>query len=253
MRTNTTVLPSVDEIARRTADLMVERATKAIAQRGVFTLVLSGGSTPKKLYELLASDEYRPQINWRAVHFFMGDERFVPHDDERSNQRLADEYLLRYIPYDMNKVHKVPVSLDSASAAAIAYEHDIRSFFVSTGNTELSFDMILLGLGSDGHTASLFPNKPAAEEAERLVVASEPGVLPPPVNRITFTFPLINSAKSIVFMAAGADKAEAFRAVQNDLDKQIDKAAVPASRVQPIKGELYWLVDSTLANVESVK
>ncbi|PLS80909.1 6-phosphogluconolactonase [Candidatus Saccharibacteria bacterium] len=242
------IFPNADEVAAAAAVIVLDRAKQAIAKNGTFSIALSGGSTPKKLYDILASPESREYIDWSLVHFFFSDERYVPSDDERSNFRLAEDALFSKLPTDHNKIHRVLTTLDSAEAAAEAYEHDMRSFFVAARNEAQRFDLILLGLGSDGHTASLFADKPALEETGRLVVGSAPGILPPPVDRITFTLPLIKQAHAVLFMAAGEDKAGAVRTVTSDLGFDPDAAASPAGRVRPESGELFWLVDEAAAS-----
>ena len=232
------VFANADEVAAAARDYVLEAARQSIAERGVFNLDLAGGSTPRKLYELLT----RADADWQKWHFFMGDERYVPTDNELSNQRLPDETLLSKLPIQEEQMHAVPVNQPTVQQAARLYEKQIRQYF--HGQTGIpQFDLVLLGLGSDTHTASLFPGKPAVNETEKLVVASPPGVLPPPVDRVTFTLPLINAAHRVLFLAAGADKAEALQAVRADLEKPPDQAKTPAGKVRPVSGELLWFVD----------
>lgn len=239
------VFTDADEIAAAAMDYVQKAAKQSIAERGVFNLVLSGGSTPRKLYELLAGQP----ADWQHWHFFMGDERYVPLDDERSNQKLADETLLSKLSINQDQIHAVPVDQPTAGQAAEAYENQIRQYF-NIKNAEVpAFDLILLGMGSDAHTASLFPGKATVQETKKLVVSSEPGVLPPPVDRVTFTLPLINAARRILFMTAGPDKAEAFRAVRRDLEQPPEQAVTPAGKVRPTNGELLWFVDRAAAMI----
>jgi 6-phosphogluconolactonase len=197
------VYESINELSRAAADYIAQLSKEAIASKGVFTIALAGGSTPKKLYELLASD-YKDSIEWSKWQVFFSDERFVPLEDERSNYNLAHLILLSKVPIPADNIYAINPDAPSAEAAANAYEATVKSVL----DEQPSFDLILLGLGSDGHTASLFPGQPAVNEIKKLIVASVPGTLPPPVDRVTFTLPLINSARNVVFLAAGADKAE---------------------------------------------
>jgi 6-phosphogluconolactonase len=235
------VFKDADKIAAAAVDYVLQAASESITRKDVFNLVLAGGSTPKKLYGLLAE---RTDIDWSKWQFFMGDERYVPRDDERSNQKLARDTLLSKIPIKDQQVHAVPVDEPTVKQAAAMYETHIMDYF---RDSKPVFDLILLGMGSDGHTVSLFPGKLSLLEDNRLVVASKPGVLPPPVDRITFTFPLINAAHSVLFMAAGADKSEAFAQVRQDLMKAPAVAVTPAGKVRLTSGELHWFVDQAMA------
>lgn len=243
---NIQVFDTTDKIAAAALDYVLKAADESIAEKGVFNLALTGGSTPRKLYELLAQQK---DIEWQKWRFFMGDERYVPPDDERSNQHLAQETLLSKVPIDVSQVYAVPVDEPDVEAAARAYESAISKYFGTSGSTIPSFDLILLGMGSDTHTASLFPGKDSLEVTDRLVVSSSPGVLPPPVDRVTFTLPLINATHRVLFMAAGADKAEAFQKVHQDLHEPPEKALTPAGMVRP-DGELHWFVDRAMAGTE---
>jgi 6-phosphogluconolactonase len=240
------VFADADELATAARDYVLSAAKQSIAERGVFNLDLAGGSTPRKLYELLAAQ----QADWQNWHFFMGDERYVPLDDERSNYQLAHDALLSKLPIQSDQVHIVPVDLPAAGQVAERYEEQIRQHFHAQTGVP-AFDLVLLGLGSDTHTASLFPGKSAVKESKRLVVASEPGTVPPLVDRVTFTLPLINAARRVLFLVTGADKAEAFRAVHRDLELPPEQAATPAGKVRPTNGELLWFVDRAAANATS--
>ena len=233
------VFEDVDEIATAALDYVLQAAAESIDKNGVFNLVLAGGSTPEKLYRLLAQSD----ADWSKWQFFMGDERFVSLTDERSNFRLVRETILNKLSISDEQVHPVSVDASSVEKAADEYEKHIQNYFKGA---QPAFDLILLGMGSDGHTASLFPGEPAISVTDRLVVASEPGVLPPPVDRVTFTFPLINAGRRVLFMAAGQDKAEVFAQVRQDLEKTPAEAITPAGKVRP-DGELHWFVDRALA------
>ncbi len=235
-------------LCQAAAELITDIAKQAIVERGQFFIALSGGSTPKQLYELLADPEWSHQIEWSKWQFFWSDERLVPLDDERSNFSLAEEVLLSKLEIDPIQIHAVPIDSGTADHAATSYETTIRSL-VPTDNTTLlpRFDLILLGLGSDGHTASLFPDKPTLTESQKLVVATEPGKLPPPVERVTFTFPLINAARNVMFLVSGSDKTAALHAAGNH--EVLNGEIPPAAQVSPENGELYWLVDAEAATI----
>jgi 6-phosphogluconolactonase len=233
-----------DDLSEAAAGFMTDLAVRSISERGRFVIALAGGSSPRRLYQALADPSWRDRINWGRWHFFISDERVVPLSDPNSNFGMAEKTLLSKVPVRPEQVHLVPTEAGDPDTVARAYEADIRQFF-GVGDTEMPrFDAVLLGMGSDGHTASLFPGKPALEEKERLVAPSPPGVLPPPVERVTFTYPLINSARAVIFLLAGADKQAAFRSVRDGVPLE-GTPVVPAARVHPESGVLRWFVDST--------
>lgn len=231
------ILPDPEALSRAAAALFVRLAQQAIRQRGRFTVALAGGHTPRRSYEQLAHPGCRDAIPWEAVHIFWGDERCVPPGDPRSNARMADEALLRHVPIPPDHIHPIPYEEDPGRAAA-RYEATLRRFF---DEDPPRFDLILLGLGEDGHTASLFPFHPALEERERWVVAVE-GMDPP---RVTLTFPVLNRARRVVFLVTGANKAAIVRAV---LRGPSDPRRWPAQGVRPGPGRLLWLVDRAAAD-----
>jgi 6-phosphogluconolactonase len=240
------VFQNLDTLSETAAQYVTDSARRAIAERGRFTLVLAGGSTPRRLYQLLATPAWREQIEWDRWHFFLGDERLVPPTDKDSNFGMAREALLAHVPVRAAQIHRVPTEVGAADTVAARYQDDIRDFFGLSANEWPRFDLVLLGMGSDGHTASLFPGKPTLDETERLVVASPPGTLPPPVDRVTFTFPLLNAARAVAFLVAGEDKRPALRAVQEGVPFG-DAGEAPAARVRPADGELRWFVDAAAA------
>lgn len=249
-QTEIVVCPDAGALAAEAADRIVLAAREAISQRGRFTLVLSGGSTPERTYTLLAQSPRRNQINWSLTWLFFGDERFVPHDDPRSNYRMAQQSLL--IPAAVDPAHVFAVSTDFKMPVqcAVQYESLLREFFnLNADNNLPRFDLVLLGLGDDGHTASLFPGKPPLDERHLWITWSVPGTLPPPVDRITFTFPLINSAREAMFLVSGAPKAAVLQAI---LEGPTDVRRHPASGVRPA-GKLTWLVDEPAAKLLSHK
>jgi 6-phosphogluconolactonase len=223
-------------LAEAAAGELASRAAEAIEERGLFTVVLAGGSTPRATYEILARD-YAGRIDWGKVHVFFGDERTVPPDDEDSNYMMAREALLDHVP--VASVHRIQGELPPAEAAE-AYEEELRGFF---GPDELPrFDLTLLGIGGDGHTASLFPETSALEAHDRWVVANP--VLKLETTRITLTLPVINAALAVYFLVAGEDKADALAHI---LGGDADPRAYPASLIQP-QGGPRWMLDQPAAS-----
>lgn len=235
------VLPDLEGLSEAAAELMAALAAEAIAHRGRFAVALSGGSTPRRLYQLLATPPWSGRIAWPDCHFFWGDERLVPPDHPESNFHLAQSALLARVPVLPHQIHRVPVETGEPEAVASAYEAELRRFFSPAEGETPRFDLVLLGLGSDGHTASLFPERPALEEIHRWVVATPPGWLPPAVDRVTLTLPVLNAARAVAFLVSGADKAPVLRQI---LEKNAD---LPAARVQPVEGDLYWFLDEAAA------
>jgi 6-phosphogluconolactonase len=237
---NVEVLSDLDELNIAAARLFVDLAQVAVREKHYFTVALAGGSTPKSLYKLLADENqpFRRQIPWERVHFFWGDERHVPPDADDSNFRMANETLLTPLALSPMNIHRFKSELNANEAAA-EYEKVLRCFF-SLGKDELPrFDLVLLGMGADGHTASLFPGSPALIEKERLAAA--PLVEKFNAHRLTLTPDVINNAANIVFLVAGADKAEILSTVlQGDLESQ----KYPSQMIRPVRGKLTWLMDN---------
>lgn len=238
---NVMVIADLETLGQAAAAYLVERSAEAVATRGRFTVALSGGSAPPCLYRALVAPPWSERVDWSRWHVFLGDDRLVPADDERSNYGLARRMLLDHVPVPPEQVYPPPVEAGAPDAVARAYEARLRAVFARFAEPVPRFDFVLLGLGSDGHTASLFPGMPSLQEQDRLVVASPPGVLPPPVDRVTFTFPLLNAARAVLFLVAGEDKAATVRRV---LDADPD---LPATHVRPWDGELRWLLDRSAA------
>jgi 6-phosphogluconolactonase len=228
------IYANLDALSQAAAEGVVALAERAIEESGRFTIALSGGNTPRGLYQLLAG-KYRALIPWRQVEVFWGDERYVPPEDPRSNYRMAREALLDQVPIPGENVHAVPTLLPDIEEAAEAYEGVVMDHFQGSWPR---FDLILLGLGADGHTASLFPHNAALEEEARVVTAVRAEAEPP--LRLTLTLPAINHAAAVHFLAAGEQKA---RAVRGALAEGADPKACPAAAVRPTEGELVWLVD----------
>ena len=233
------VLATATDLFHAAAEEFIAAARSAIGAHGRFTVALSGGSTPKALYSLLAANYFN--FAWNRVFLFFGDERHVPPTDPESNYRMVNESLLTKISIPSENVFRVPAENPDAVAAAADYEAQLRRFFALKPADFPRFDCILLGIGPDGHTASLFPESPALDEQSRLVVAN--WVAKFNTHRITFTFPVLNHAAAVIFLASGADKADMLRHV---LEDKITPP-LPSQRVQPSDGRLLWMLDEAAA------
>ena len=238
--------PNLSDLSRDAAEFISELAEATIKERNVFTLVLSGGSTPRLLYEELARRPFSRGIDWHKTHIFWGDERCVPPNHPESNYGLALQALVSKVNIPPENVHRIPAESGSANAVAEAYEETLRHFFLPPAGSKdgthfPSFDLVLLGLGQDGHTASLFPGDEALEEKYRWVVAVDGAKASPPVPRVTLSLPVLNEAKCVIFLVSGARKREAFEKIMNNPGT----AAYPAARVRP-SGRLLWFIDEWL-------
>lgn len=237
------VLADRAALQQAAAELIVQVAQARDAVAGNFTLVLAGGSTPAGLYRLLAQEPFRRQIAWERVWVVWGDERYVAPDDAESNYRLARETFLDSVPIPLGQVFPVPTHGADPSEAAQAYSHTVRRVLDTSGGL---FDMVLLGLGPDGHTASLFPHHPALDlddDQETLVVAVADAPKPPPW-RISLTAHALNRARQVLFLVSGAEKADA---VYEVVAGQPDPHQWPGQRVHPPEGSVTWLVDEAAA------
>lgn len=228
-----------EALSRAAAERFVEFGQDAAAARGVFAVTLSGGSTPRQTYEKLASDEFRSRVDWRRAHFFWGDERAVPPDHPQSNYRMAYEALLSRVPVPQSNIHRIPAE-KTPEVAASEYEQTLRDFW---GNTLPRFDLVLLGLGTNGHTASLFPYTSVLRERTRWCAAVWVPELD--ASRITLTAPVLNHAANVSFVVAGRDKAAILREV---LRGAFDPERLPAQYIRPDEGKLLWLVDEAAAS-----
>ena len=226
------------------AKLLVRIAEKSIADKGRFNIALSGGSTPEILYRNLVVN-FADRIDWAKVSFFWSDERFVPLSHPESNAGMAKQFLLDPLEIKRKNIFYVPTENRSPEKAALEYENTIRHHFGPQGHSPPSFDLVLLGLGDDGHTASLFPGTLALQENNRLVVHNWVEKLS--VWRITFTYPLINSAHNILFLVAGENKAQVVKEII------IGNKPYPAKKVQPVHGRLYWYLDTGAAEMLNEK
>jgi 6-phosphogluconolactonase len=233
------VASDLEGLSLQVANQIARTAAEAVAARGRCALALAGGNTPRRAYELLAEPPLRDAVPWDALHLFWGDERCVPPDHPDSNYRMAREALIDRAPIPAANVHRVRTEEGSAAAVAAYYERELRTFFALEVEDVPRFDLILLGMGPDGHTASLFPGSPALDETRRLVVPNSIDYMPH--ERVTFTFPVLNAARVIAFLITGRDKAENLaRALNGD-------PAVPAGRIRLTDGEVRWYLDRAAA------
>lgn len=229
------VLSDLEKISHKAAEMFVKVSRSCIASQGKFSAALSGGSTPRRLYTLLSSDRYRNEVHWPSVHFFWADERCVSKEHEESNFKTAFDTLLSKVPIPDENIHRIRGEEDPESGAG-DYEEDVRQFFGMSGLP--MFDLVILGMGEDGHTASLFPGSKSLEEAIRLAV---PVYLEKPNrNRITLTLPVLNNAAQIIFLVAGRSKAAVLSEI---LGVRHQKDQYPAGRIDPTRGPLIWLID----------
>ncbi len=235
------IYEDVAALATVAAQHIVERAQAAVAARGHFFIALSGGSTPKHVYQCLAAEPLSAQMPWEQTYVFFGDERAVPSDSSLSNFRMACDSLLKQVPIPDDHVKPILGQGHDLDAAAQHYARIVRSFV--PGQTP-RFDLVLLGMGPDGHTASLFPHSPALTATDELVVATPVAPLEPHVQRITFTTALINAAAEIVFLVAGADKAQTLAAV---LEGVSEPDRLPSQSIAPSNGDLRWMIDGAAA------
>jgi len=235
-------LNTPQELFEAAAELVASTASEAIAERGRFTIALSGGSTPKNLYNLLATNA-RSSLPWDRMFFFFGDERHVPPTDPESNYRMANEAMLSKVPVAPGNVFRVEAEKPDAGAAATAYEQTLRKFFALEAGQIPAFDLILLGMGPDGHTASLFPGTEALQEKSKLFVANWVEKLK--THRLTLTLPVLNAARCVAFLVSGTDKAPVLKSV---LEGDAPGEQYPAKLVRPAQGKLIWLLDRAAAS-----
>lgn len=236
MKMETRVFPDIDALSRGALEELLRVMQDAIKQRGRFTIALCGGRTPAKLYTLWAhAENYGVETPWDRVHLFWGDERYVPQDDPLSNYRMTRKTLIEQVAIPAANVHAVPTNLPTPERAAEAYEAELRGFF---GGDAPAFDLQLLGLGVEGHTASLFPGSPALDEKQRWVLAVEAPAKPP--RRITLTPVVLNQGRNSFFLVAGADKREILAALRSEPDSK--PSQYPAGRIRSA-GRTLWLLD----------
>ena len=234
------VFKDTEELSKVAADLFAQTAQEAVKEQGRFTVALTGGSSPAQLYALLSQAPYLQEIPWEQTYFFWGDERWVPLTDDRSNYKMAFDTLLNKVPVPSNQIFPM-WGETSLNKFAQQYEDQLQHHL---NNNVPQFDLILLGMGDDGHTASLFPHTAVLDEKERRVQAYY--LEPQSMYRITLTAPVINLAKKIIFLTYGDKKAHALYEV---LEGERNPAKYPAQLIQPIKGEVFWLVDDAAAKL----
>ena len=237
---NINVFENLDEINRALADLFVRHAQHSTDAHGRFTVALTGGSSPVPLYRMLAQMPYREQIDWEKVFVFWGDERWVPLDDARSNAKMAYETLLNHVPVPEQQVFPMWEEGKDPGEFAQEYEEEVKRILGENG----AFDLIMLGMGEDGHTASLFPDTDVLDEKHDWVRAYY--LKPQQMYRITLTAPLINRAKEIVFLTHGENKAAALKEI---LEGEKNYRQYPAQLIDPIEGKLSWFVDKAAASM----
>jgi len=227
------VLPDRAALVTRALDLIVPRLQAAISDRGQATIALAGGSTPKPLYERLASQP----LPWDKLHVFWGDERYVSPDHPDSNQRMARQAWLDRVPIPASNIHPMPTEAESPAVAAQTHDAELRDFFQVSAGEFPAFDVILLGMGDDAHTASLFPHTEALQVTDRLITVGRKDGQP----RLTFTVPLINAARCVLFLVTGENKQTALTQV---FAPAADAHQYPSRLIQPVQGELIWLLDA---------
>ena len=234
------VFADLQALSHAAARLFAAEARRAIEARDRFGVLLAGGETPRCTYEILARQPLRDLVPWEQVHFFWGDERYVPADDPRNNARMARQALLDHVPVQATQIHSIPYR-SSSRESAVEYEEILRAFF---GGGPPRFDLVFLGLGENGHTASLFPGTIALAERKRWVVEVSPaGEV---MHRLTLTPPVINQAALVVFLVSGAGKS---RILREALEDPPSPQLIPARLIRPADGELLWLVDRAAARL----
>ena len=239
------ILADANSIAQTAAAEFLDAARDAVREKDSFTIALAGGSTPKALYGLLVNNPLlQAKVPWSKIQFFFGDERHVPPDNPESNFRMANEAMLDKTPMDPKQVHRIKAEKRNAAQAAEEYEHELRTSFKLHSDQLPRFDLELLGMGPEGHTASLFPGTKALKEERHLVVSNWVGKLY--TDRITLTPPVLNNAARVIFMVHGEEKAPALKAV---LEGPYEPEQLPAQLIQPKQGKVLWLVDPAAAGM----
>jgi 6-phosphogluconolactonase len=237
------IVENRDAVSLTAAEMLVGLALKKLESEATFTVALSGGSTPNNMFALLANDAaFRNRMPWGRVHFFWGDERHVAPDHKDSNYRMTNDTLLSRVPVPPGNIHRIRAENPDAGKAAEDYEQELREFFKLETAQLPPFDCVFLGMGLDGHTASLFPGTKALHECERLVVPNWVDKFQS--YRITLTTPVLNNADIVIFLVSGEEKAESLRVV---LEGQMQTDRFPSQLVEPTHGKLLWIVDRAAA------
>ncbi|MDQ2937991.1 MAG: 6-phosphogluconolactonase [Acidobacteriota bacterium] len=238
---NILVFDTSEQVAIAAAQRFVEYAQEAVSDHGFFSVTLAGGNTPRRVYEILGTEDFKSHISWRDVHLFFGDERCVPPDDPDSNYRMVYESMISKIPIPSSRVHRI-IGEGDADANAQSYERELKSFFA--GLSWPRFDLVLLGMGDDGHTASLFPGDEALNDATGWVTKTRIERLKQ--DRITLTVPVFNHAAHAMFLVTGEGKAKRLVEV---LRGPFDPKRLPAQAIQLVSGSLQWLIDKAAASL----
>src|SRR6266487_4263090 len=254
------IFKNTDELSKAVADWIVDHINKTLQQKDRFALVLSGGSTPKKLHELLSSDNYKNKIDWGKLHIFWGDERFVPFNDESNNAKMGFDTLLNHVPVPKEQIHVMQSENITPQESAKAYQEILKQYFQSAvGSNKLTviqndkpqttnhklqtFDLVLLGMGDDGHTLSLFPGKTEVIHETKKWCTSL-WLESQNMYRITLTHPVVNSAAAVAFLVTGSGKA---KALQEVLKGNYNPDLYPSQIIKPVNGELHWFMDDAAA------
>lgn len=242
------IVPDAPSVAQRAAERVTDAIAQAVAERGRCVIALSGGSTPRALHAVLAQEPLRSTISWHNLFVFWGDERCVLPSHPESNYQMARDTLLDHVPIPPHHIHRWPAEHPPAQAAA-AYAHTLRTVL---GPDVPRFDLILLGMGPDGHTASLFPGTDALALTDLAGPTTAANWVPRlDTWRLTLTYPVLNNARAILFLAAGADKAARWQEAQSQLNEPIAPDTLPCARVRPLAGHLIWLIDRAMAGTSS--
>ena len=232
-----------NELSEHIADWMVEYICKILSTKERFSIALTGGSTPKKLYEMLAGDEYKNKIDWSRANVFIGDERFVPFEDDRSNAKMIQQTLLDKVAVNPRHIHFMQTENVSAETSANEYE-EVLQYYFHKNTDEPTFDIVLLGMGDDAHTLSLFPGHQEAIN-EQTKWCTYLWLEQQNMYRVTLTAPVVNAARCVAFLISGKGKANAF---SNILHKKYDPVTYPSQIIRPPKGELHFFVDEDAMN-----
>ncbi len=230
-----------DELSVAVAEWMVDYIAATLKKKNRFTLVLSGGGTPQKLNTLLATSPYKEKIDWSKLHIFWGDERFVPYTDERNNAKMAFDTLLDHVPVPATQIHRMRTDI-TPEASALEYEKILEAYFPPAVPPAPTFDLVLLGMGDDGHTLSLFPGTHAMHIEDTLTTSLF--LKQQNMYRVTLTAPIVNKASCVAFLATGAGKAPALQQV---IEGDYKPDVYPSQVIKPIPGELHWFVDEAAA------
>jgi 6-phosphogluconolactonase len=238
------IFANLEELSRAAAERLADFCLERLTRESVFTAALSGGSTPRRLYELLGEPELAGRIPWGRVHLFQVDERCVPPDHAESNYRMIRETLLDRVRIPQSNFHRMEAELANPHETAERYVQQLRTMFRPRSGEVPRLDLVLLGMGPDGHTASLFPRSPALAEREKWVCANFVEKLQ--ANRVTLTYPVLNAAREIIFLVAGDEKAKTLRQV---LEGPHEPERFPSQGIRPVDGKLSWFVDTAAARL----